>query len=153
MIGSFEIGSSPLGSASGGAGAPAGVTGTSNVTLSPYTQSAEGSVSGLGTVTGASNVTLSPYTQTAAGVVTSPSVAGEPIKNPSGTLLANFTFAKVAFVRVSDMSIVLSLTNQTSDASGMLPVTSASFSAGVSYIRLLSDATGANVGAKTFTAA
>lgn len=80
-------------------------------------------------------------------------IVGDELKNPSGTLLADTLIQKVAFVRVSDMVVVLSLTNQTTDEDGLLPVYDSALANGTSYIRLLSDATGANVGAKTFAAA
>jgi hypothetical protein len=153
MLGAFELGSSSVGSSEAGSTGPAGITGVSAVNLDAYTQTAEGTVSGVGANTGSSNVSLSAYSQSAAGLVTTPTIAGEAIKTPSGSLLASTTIPKVAFVRVSDMANVLNLSNQITDASGLLPISSTSFVPGTAYIRLLSDATGANVGAKTFTAA
>lgn len=79
-------------------------------------------------------------------------ITGDAIKNNTGTLLTALVIPKVAYIRLSDMVSVLTLASQTTNGSGLLPITNAALVTGVAYIRLLSDATGANIGAKVFTA-
>lgn len=79
-------------------------------------------------------------------------VVGDAIADPDGVVLRTFTIPKVLFVRLSDMQPVLSLTNQTTDADGMMSRTSAGFVAGIDYLRVLSDATGATTGCKAYRA-
>lgn len=81
-----------------------------------------------------------------------PQVLGEPVCTPTGTVLGSTTIRWVQFIRVSDMTAVLTLSNVTTAANGMLPVSSALFTSGVTYIRVLSSATGADCGAKAFVA-
>lgn len=78
-------------------------------------------------------------------------IAGEPIKTTLGQLVTT-AIPKVAFLRLDDLTRVLLLTNQTPDGAGMLVVTNAALVAGVKYLRVLSDATGANVGVAAYTA-
>jgi hypothetical protein len=81
------------------------------------------------------------------GVITS-----EPFKNWSGTLLTGLTIPKVAVIRISDMSTVLSLTNQTTNGAGVLSITSGSLSPGVRYLLVTCDAAGTAFGAEPYTA-
>ncbi|MBB4844990.1 hypothetical protein HNP55_003536 [Paucibacter oligotrophus] len=83
---------------------------------------------------------------------TSATIQGDAIKTPSGSVLASTLIPKIAFLRLADMSVALSLSNQTTNAQGFVPVTSAALTAGVVYLRVLADGTGANVGCKAFTA-
>lgn len=94
-------------------------------------------------------VSSSSFTTSAGSTGT---IVGEVIKNPSGAPMATTTIPKVVFKRVSDMVDVLSLTSQTTDSSGLLPISNVALVAGVDYLRILCDATGANVGIKKFTA-
>ena len=79
-------------------------------------------------------------------------VVGGPIVNNTGTVLANLTIPKVSFVRLSDMTVVLSLTNQTTNGSGMLSITNGALVPGTAYLRTLADATGATVGIAAYAA-
>ncbi|HEY0954023.1 MAG TPA: sialate O-acetylesterase [Roseateles sp.] len=93
-------------------------------------------------------VTSASFTTDAPGAV----IEGEPVVSESEAVLANINIAKVAFLRLEDMANVLTLTDQVTDADGMLPVENAAFIVGEDYLRVLSDATGANTGCKVFRA-
>ena len=80
-------------------------------------------------------------------------ITSAPFKNWSGTLLAGATIPKVAFVRISDMVQVLALTNQVTNGSGVLAVTSAYLSAGTAYLLITCDAAGTAFGCEPYTAA
>lgn len=82
-------------------------------------------------------------------VVTAPS----PVKNNQGTVLASTTIPKVAILRLSDMALIASLTNQTTNGSGGLSIAHASLAQGVTYVTLLSSADGSQLGAFTAVAA
>ena len=79
-------------------------------------------------------------------------VVGEAIVDADGNLLANTAISKVAFLRLSDMANVLTLSAQTTDASGMLPVNNGAFSVGQTYLRILSSADGSLTGCKAYNA-
>jgi hypothetical protein len=129
-----------------------GIAASSSVELGSFQQVAAGTVTGAASITGTSSQALDSVYQASAGLVTTPSIAGDVVKTPSGSVLANFTIPKVTFLRVSDMTPVLQLTNQTTNGSGLLSISSTSFVPGARYIRVFSDANGDNVGVKTFTA-
>lgn len=79
-------------------------------------------------------------------------IVGDAIADPDGVILRTFTIPKVLYVRLSDMQAVLSLTDQTTDADGMLPRSDAAFAPGATYLRVLSDSAGLNTGCKAYTA-
>lgn len=81
------------------------------------------------------------------GVLTSP-----VFKNWSGTVLAGATIPKVAILKVSDMSTVLSLTSQTTDGSGVLEITNAALFPGVQYLLVTCNADGTAFGCQPITA-
>lgn len=133
---------------------PAGVT-VSLAGLISGTPTASGTYSNLrvrrtdgGGLTADSN--LFTITVAAAPPVT---ITGQPLKNNTGTVLASFTIPKVAVVRLSDMAPVLSLTNQTTNGSGIPAFTSALMEAGATYVALLANADGTSLGAFTAVAA
>lgn len=95
-------------------------------------------------------VSSASFTTSAAGSAT---ITSQAFKNWSGTLLTGATIPKVAYVRLSDMTVVLSLTNQVTHAStAVLAVTNAALVAGVKYLLVTSDATAANRGVEPYTA-
>jgi len=74
-------------------------------------------------------------------------VATQAFKNDTGSLLVNFTVPKLAVLRLSDMTNLLTLTNQvTNPSTGVLTVSSPALVAGTDVLVVTSDATGANVG-------
>lgn len=75
------------------------------------------------------------------------------LKNNTGTLLASTTVPKVKIIRLSDMASVLDLTSQASAVgTALMTVSNAVLTAGVDYLAVCSDATGANVGVQKVTA-
>lgn len=82
-----------------------------------------------------------------------PSLSSAPVKNNTGTVLANTSIAKVAVLRLSDMASVLTLTNQTTSGAGVLTITSATLVAATSYVVVLSSADGGALGTFLATAA
>lgn len=100
----------------------------------------------------AGNVSTPPLSvtqSTAAAAVGT--IAGEPIKTPQGQLVTS-TIPRVAYLKLSDLSKALELTNQTPNSSGMLSVSNASLVTGTAYVRLLLNADGSQIGAATYTA-
>lgn len=73
-------------------------------------------------------------------------INGDPICNASGSLLIGVTIPKVTFIKLSDMSIALAMTNQTTNGSGLLPITNAALVPGATYLRVFA---GADAGALT----
>lgn len=74
-------------------------------------------------------------------------LTSEPLKNNTGTVLASTTIPKVAVLRLSDMTLVLSLTSQSTNGTGVLGITSASMVSGTGYVGLLANADGTSLGA------
>ncbi len=83
----------------------------------------------------------------APGVLTS-----APFKNWSGALLASTTIPKVAVVRITDMATVLTLTDQSTDGSGVLSISNVAIVPGVSYLLITCDAAGTAFGCEPYTA-
>lgn len=83
----------------------------------------------------------------APGVLTS-----APFKNWSGALLASTTIPKVAVVRITDMVTVLTLTDQSTDGSGVLSISNVAIVPGVSYLLITCDAAGTAFGCEPYTA-
>lgn len=79
-------------------------------------------------------------------------IAGDVIKDDAGNVQNTVTIPKVIFLRLSDNTVVLSLTNQPTNSSGMLSVTNSALVAGTVYLRILSNSSGSLVGVKAYTA-
>lgn len=96
---------------------------------------------------GLSNPSTITYTATAIGTIT-----GDPITDEVGNSQAGVVIPKVVFMRVSDMTVQLSLTNQTVNGAKLLPVSNAALIPGVTYLRILCNADGTKSGSKGYTA-
>lgn len=107
-----------------------------------------------------SNVTISATvgTATASGYLASVASAGsatittDVFKNNTGTVLASTTIPKLAAIKLSDMTLAASWTNQSTDGSGVLSLTGA-MTAATDYLLIVSSTDGASVGVKKYTAA
>lgn len=135
----------------GGSFSPTSVTltaGTPSGTFT-YTPASAGaktiSVTNNAALTNPTNIT---YTANAIGTIT-----GDPISDEVGNSQAGVTIPKVVFMRISDMTVQLSLTNQVVNGSRLLPISNAALIPGVAYLRILCNADGSKVGAKAYTAA
>lgn len=73
-------------------------------------------------------------------------------KNWSGAVLASAVIPKVAVLRVSDMSLVYSATNVSTDASGIMTITNIALVAGTQYLLVTCNAGGTAFGCAPFTA-
>jgi len=82
-----------------------------------------------------------------------PTITSEPFKNNTGTVLASTSTPFVLVVKVSDGTTVLSLTSQTTDASGVLTIANAALVAGTEYLLVTWDSGAAAFGAEPYTAA
>lgn len=144
-------GSAALGdiTASGGAGggSPSDVSG--GATLGDITASGGMSVS-TSDVSG--SATLGDITAAGTLAQASGTITSQAFKNNTGTVLPAITVPKVACIRLSDMVMVLSLTNQVTDGSGQLVITSTSLVTGVQYLLVTSDAGAVNFGCEPYTA-
>lgn len=89
-------------------------------------------------------------TVTVAGSAT---ITSDVFKNNTGTVLASTSIPKVAAVKLSDMTMAASWTSQTTDASGVLTVSSGSLTTSTDYLLVVSNADGSAVGVKKYTAA
>ena len=82
-----------------------------------------------------------------------PTITSEPFKNNTGTVLASTSIPFVLVVKVSDGTTVLSLTSQTTDASGVLTIANAALVAGTEYLRVTCDSCDATSATEIYTAA
>lgn len=69
----------------------------------------------------------------------------------TGSTLVSTTIPKVAILRVSDMVNVLTLTNQTTNGSGVLTITNTALLQGVRYLLVACNADGTAFGAESYT--
>lgn len=76
-----------------------------------------------------------------------------PLKNDSGSLLTALTIEKLVALRVSDLTLIASWANQTTNGSGVLSLTHPSLVAGVSYLLVTCNADGSARGVRPYTAA
>lgn len=128
--------------------AGASVTGT--ITLDAFTLSGDLSTGALSQLSGGitlDNFALSGFLGLAPGRIDS-----NPFKNWSGTLLPGVTIPRLTFLRLSDMSTVLQLTNQVTAGDGVLTVTNAAFTPGTTYLVVAASVDGASLGAEIYTA-
>lgn len=110
------------------------------------------------TISTGSNVTISCAVGTAtasgysASVVSSGSatITTDPFKNNTGTVLSSTSIPKAVAIKLSDLTVGASWTNQTTNGSGVLSLTGAM--AGGDYLLVVSSADGSAVGVKKYTA-
>lgn len=87
------------------------------------------------------------------GSVSSNAIITDAWRDPAtSALLASTTIPRVLVVNPSTGAVVLSLTSQTTDSAGVLTITGAGVTAGGTYLVVAFDSTGANRGAKAYTA-
>ena len=106
-----------------------------------------------------SNVTINASLGTAAASGYSASVVSagsatittDVFKNNTGTVLASTVIPKLAAIKLSDMTLAASWTNQATNGSGVLSLTDA-MTAATDYLLVVSSADGASVGVKKYTA-
>lgn len=99
--------------------------------------------------TNRSSVVSSASFTTAASTLT---VTTDPLRNASGTLLASTSIAKVAAIRLSDMTVTETWTDQSTNTDGELVLTNATWT-GVPHLIVTSAADGAAAGVKVYTPA
>jgi hypothetical protein len=112
------------------------------------------------TISTGSNVTINASLGTAtasghtASVVSSGSatITTDVFKNNTGTVLASTSIPKLAAIKLSDMTLAASWTNQTTNGSGVLSLTGAMVAA-TDYLLVVSSTDGAAVGVRKYTAA
>jgi len=112
------------------------------------------------TVTTNSPTTISCALGTAAasGITAGVSVAGSAtitsaaFRNNTGTLLSNTIITKLAALRLSDMTLAVSWSNQMTNGAGVLALTSGSLTSATDYLLVASNADGSAVGAGKYTA-
>jgi len=75
-----------------------------------------------------------------------------PFRNWAGTLLANTIIEKVAVLRQSDLVVILSAANLTTDALGVLTLSSVLFFPGQVYLVVTSNANSTAFGCQPYTA-
>lgn len=107
-------------------------------------------------VGGAVTINCALGTATASGysasVVSSGSatITTDPFKNNTGTVLSSTSIPKAVAIKLSDLTVGASWTNQTTNGSGVLSLTGAM--AGGDYLLVVSSADGSAVGVKKYTA-
>lgn len=95
-------------------------------------------------------VTSAAETTEAAGVV---KITTAPFKNNTGTVLTSLTIAKVAAIRLSDMTLAATYSNVTTHATtGALVLNGGSLVDGVDYLVVTSSADGLAAGVRKYTA-
>ncbi len=107
-----------------------------------------------------SNVTINASLGTAAASGHQASVASsgtatittDVFKNNTGTVLSSTSIPKLVALKLSDMTLAASWTNQTTNGSGVLSLTGAMVAA-TDYLLVVSSTDGASVGVKKYTAA
>lgn len=110
-------------------------------------------------ITTGSNVTINATVGAAtasghaASVVSSGSatITTDVFKNNTGTVLATTTIPKLVALKLSDMTLAASWTNQTTNGSGVLTLTGA-MTAATDYLLVVSSTDGAAAGVKKYTA-
>lgn len=123
----------------GGDALLAGITASGTISSGASTLSGDAVLAGI---TADGGLGLAP------GVITSP-----VFKNWSGTLLTGLTIPKVAILKVSDMSTVLTLTDQTTNGSGVLSISNAALVPATQYLLVTCNADGTAFGCEPVTAA
>lgn len=122
-----------------------------------------GSASGSGiqaavTTNSPTTISCARGTAAASGIAAGVSVAGSAtitsaaFRNNTGTLLNNTVIAKLAALRLSDMTLAVSWSNQMTNGAGVLALTSGSLTSATDYLLVASNADGSAVGAGKYTA-
>lgn len=78
-------------------------------------------------------------------------ITTDPFKNNTGTVLANLTGLTVTVLDMATFGLVVTLTGQTTDASGVMTLSDSSIASGVEYAVVTKDATG-TLGVDKYTA-
>lgn len=80
-------------------------------------------------------------------------ITTDDFRNASNTLLASANIPKVAVLRVSDMAVLVNLTNQVTDGAGVLTITNAALTAGTQCLVVTCNADGTTFGCQPYTVA
>lgn len=150
ITGSSSITLGPVTSVAAGT-VTSGITGASSITLGTVTSVADGSVTGVGAVTGASSITLGAVTSAAAGAVGATLTIG-PVKNKSGTVLAGASIGHLVALGRTTRAVAISQAGLTTDGSGMLAVRDSSLVPGTDYMVATWTTDGASAGNAKVTA-
>ena len=104
-------------------------------------------------VTDANGTTTSASASLAVATVIA-TITTDAFRDPvTSALVASATIPHVLVIAPATRAVVLSLAGQTTNGSGVMTITSASLTAGVTYLLIAFDNTGANRGAKAYVAA
>jgi hypothetical protein len=138
------------------AGFAAAIVGAVTIACSLGTASATGKAASI-SAGGAVTISASIGSANAAGLSATVASSGSAVltspvfKNNTGTVLSGLTVPKVAALRLSDMTVAASWTNQVTDGSGNLTLTG-SITAATAYLLVTSSADGLTVGVSKVTA-
>jgi hypothetical protein len=123
---------------------------TGTITLDAFTLSGDMATGALSQLS--SGITLDAFALSGFLGLAPGRIDSNPFKNWTGTLLPGVTIPRLTFLRLSDMSVVLQLTNQTTAGDGVLTVTNAAFTPGITYLVVAASVDGASLGAEIYTA-
>ena len=151
-LGLSSVGLSPLGlgveeSAGGGS---ASVTFTATLDDSVFSGMAVGSAPPSSTFT--ASTSDAAFSGTAVGNTTNGTITTQPLKNNTGTVLSSLLVEKIAAIKLSDLSVAATWTNQTTNGSGVFVLTSAGLVSGTNYLLVTSDSTGTASGVRKYAA-
>lgn len=127
---------------------PAVVAGT--ITLDDFTLSGDFATGALSQLS--SGLTLDAFALSGFLGLAPGRIDTSPFKNWTGTLLPGVTIPRLTFLRLSDMTTVLQLTNQVTAGDGVLTVTNAAFTPGTTYLVVAASVDGTSLGAEIYTA-
>ena len=131
-------------------GAAPGPVVTGTITLDAFTLSGAFATGALSLLTG--DIPLDAFALSGFLGLAPGRIDSNPFKNWTGTLLAGITIPRLTILKLSDMSTVLQLTNQTIGGSGVLTVTNAAFTPGTTYLVVATSVDGTSLGAEIYTA-
>jgi hypothetical protein len=123
---------------------------TGTITLDAFTLSGAFATGALSQLSG--GITLDGFVLSGFLGLAPGRIDSNPFKNWTGTLLAGVTIPRLTFLRLSDMSTVLQLTNQATAGDGVLTVTNAALIPGTTYVVVAASVDGASLGAEIYTA-
>lgn len=127
-----------------------GASATGTITLDAFTLSGDMATGALSQLS--SGFTLDAFALAGFLGLAPGRIDSNPFKNWTGTLLTGTTIPRLTFLRLSDMTTVLQLTNQTTAGDGVLTVTNAAFTPGTTYLVVAASVDGASLGAEIYTA-